>query len=68
MVWHFANEKGALWNYFIRAKYGEEEGGWATCVVSIGYGVGLWKAIQKWGHFLSNKMSFVVGNGKMAKF
>ena len=40
----FANEKGALWNDFIRAKYGEE-GGWATSVVRIGYGVELWKTI-----------------------
>ena len=39
--WCFSNEKGALWNDFIRGKYGEENGGWATCVVRIGYGVGL---------------------------
>ena len=53
-------------NDFIRAKYGEEEEGWATCVVRIGYGVGLLKAIRKWG--ISNKISFVVGNGKRVKF
>ena len=60
--------KGHYGMDFIRAKYGEEEGGWATCVVRIGYEPGFWKVIRKWGYFISNKMSFVVGNGQRVKF
>ena len=26
-MWHFAIERGVLWNDVIRAKYGEQEGG-----------------------------------------
>ena len=33
-----------------------------------GYGVGMWKALRKWGHLVSNKMSFVVGDGQSIKF
>ena len=45
--WCFANEREAFWNKVIRGKYGEERGGWCSCDVREGYGVGLWKAIRK---------------------
>ena len=37
--WCYASESGALWHDVIKGKYGEEEGGWSTCVVREGYGV-----------------------------
>ena len=61
--WRFANERGALWNQVIRGKYGEEQGGWCSKEVKGGYGVGLWKAIRREWHIVSNRLSFVVGNG-----
>ncbi|RVW66702.1 Origin of replication complex subunit 2 [Vitis vinifera] len=45
--WRFAVEREALWRQVISAKYGEEEGGWRSCVVRGSYGVGLWKAIRR---------------------
>ena len=30
--------------------------------------MGIWKAFRKWGHFITNKMSFLVGNGQRVKF
>lgn len=63
--WQFANEKGALWKDVI---YAEEERGCSTSVARMEHGVELWKAIRRWGHFLSDKLSFVVGNGQRAKF
>ena len=66
--WLFANKKGALWNQVIRGIYGEEQGRWCSRDVREGYGVGLWKAIRKLGHIVSNRLSFVVGNGQMVSF
>ena len=45
--WRFTVEREALWRQVIRAKYGEEEGGWRSCVVRGSFGVGLWKAIRR---------------------
>ena len=61
--WRFANERGALWNQVIMGKFGEERGGWCSRDVREEYGVGLWKAIRKFGHLVSSKLSIVVGNG-----
>ena len=62
--WHFAKDRGALWNQVIRGKYGEERGGWYSWDVREGYGVGLWKTIRKLGHIVSSRISFVVGNSQ----
>ena len=66
--WRFAKERRALWNQVIRGKYGEDQGGWCSQDVSEGYGVGLWKAIRKFGHLVSSKFSFVVGNVQRVSF
>ena len=66
--WRFANERGALWNQVIRGKYGEEQGGWCSKEVKGGYGVGLWKAIRREWYIVSNRLSFVVGNGQRVRF
>ena len=44
--WRFTNEKGALWNDVIREKYGPEEGGYLSCVVRVGHGVGYGKQLE----------------------
>ena len=64
--WRYANEKGALWNEVIRVKYGEVEGGWATCEVRVGNGVGLWKVIRRWVG-LSYFQQAVLFSGEWAK-
>ena len=51
-----------------KSKVWRGSGGWSTCVVRVGHGVGLWKTIGKWGHFISNKLSFEVGNEHRVKF
>ena len=66
--WRFANKKGALWNQVIRRKYGEKQGGWCSRDVREGYGVGLWKTIRKFGHTVSSRLSFVVGNRQRVSF
>ena len=45
-------------------KYGEEEVGWCSCEVRVGYEVGLWKAIKKGLNFFNGRASFVVDNEK----
>ena len=67
-VWHFANERKALWNQVIRGKYGEERGGWRSCEPREAYGLGLWKAISKMGHKVTPFVGFVVGDGEKVKF
>ncbi|RVW69946.1 Transposon TX1 uncharacterized 149 kDa protein [Vitis vinifera] len=46
----------------------EEEGGWISCEVREGYGVGLWKEIRKEGILLFKNASFTVGDGRRVKF
>ena len=41
---------------------------WTTCLVRTDHGLGLWKAIRKWGHLVTYKISFEVGNGQRVKF
>ena len=52
----------------IRGKYGEEQGSWCSKEMRSGYGVGLWKAIRKEWHVLSNRISFMVGSGQRMRF
>ena len=63
-----ANERGEFWREVIKGKYGEEEGGWSSCVVRDGFRVGLWKPIRKLRHLVSSRFSFVVGDGLRVKF
>ncbi|RVW96306.1 putative ribonuclease H protein [Vitis vinifera] len=56
----------ALWRQVISAKYGEEEGGWRSCVVRGSYGVGLWKAIRRGWEAVGNNLAYAVGNGLVA--
>ncbi|RVW54967.1 Transposon TX1 uncharacterized 149 kDa protein [Vitis vinifera] len=58
----FAVERDSLWKLVISSKYGEEEGGWISCEVREGYGVGLWKEIRKEGVLLFKNASFTVGD------
>ncbi|RVW39723.1 LINE-1 reverse transcriptase-like [Vitis vinifera] len=67
-AWRFANEKTALWNQVIRRKYGEEKGGWRSCEIREAYGVGLWKAINKVGQFVTPFFGYEVGDGKNVRF
>ena len=53
----------------IWSKCGEEEGGWWSCEVRYGYGVGFWKSIMKEQSTLLGNFFFffVVGNGRRVK-
>ena len=61
-------EKEALWRQVICAKYGEEEGGWRSCVVRGSFGVGLWKAIRRGWEAVGNNLAYAVGNGRRIRF
>ncbi|RVW63723.1 putative ribonuclease H protein [Vitis vinifera] len=66
--WCFAIEGEAFWKQVISHKYGEEEGGWCTRVISGSYGVGLWKAIRMEWFCLNNRLTFQVGCGRRVRF
>ena len=66
--WRFAVEREALWRQVISAKYGEEEGGWRSCVVRESYGVGLWKAIRRGWEAVGNNLVYSAGNGRRIRF
>ena len=61
-------EREALWRQVISGKYGEEEGGWRSCVVRGSYGVGLWKAIRRGWDALGDNLVYSVGNGRRVRF
>ena len=52
----------------IRGKYGEERGGWASREVREAHGLGLWKGIRMDWELVSNRMVFIVGNGRRVRF
>ncbi|RVW58987.1 hypothetical protein CK203_110732 [Vitis vinifera] len=60
----FAVEREALWRQVVCAKYGEEEGGWRSCVVRGSFGVGLWKAIRRVWDVIGDNMVYSMGNGR----
>ncbi|RVW43416.1 Transposon TX1 uncharacterized 149 kDa protein [Vitis vinifera] len=62
--WRFANEREALWNKVIRGKYGEARGGWCSREVREAHGLGLWKGIRMGWKLVSDKLAFIVGNGR----
>ena len=37
-IWRFANERDSLWRNVICWKFGEEQGGWVSCVYRGAYG------------------------------
>ena len=43
--WRFAVERESLWKLIISRKFGEKDGGWSSCEVREGFGVGFWKDI-----------------------
>ena len=49
-----------MWKLVISRKFGEE-GGWSTCEVREGYGVGLWKEIRKEGSLMLKNIAFSMG-------
>ena len=61
-------ERDTIWNQLLRAKYGEDKGGWRTKVERAGYGVGVWKAIRKEWDLIIGKVAFAVGNGSRVNF
>ena len=66
--WHFTNEREALWNQVIRGKYKEDRGGWCSREVREAYGMGLWKGIRMDWKLVSDRMVFIVGNGRRVRF
>ena len=56
-------ERESFWKLIISTKYGEG-GGWISCEVREGYGVGLWKEIRKEGALMFKNVSFTVGDGR----
>ncbi|RVW67635.1 putative ribonuclease H protein [Vitis vinifera] len=66
--WRFANEREALWNQVIRGKYGEARGGWCSREVREAHGLGLWKGIRMGWKMVSDRLAFIVGNGRRVSF
>ncbi|RVW42045.1 Transposon TX1 uncharacterized 149 kDa protein [Vitis vinifera] len=66
--WHFTNEREALWNQVIRGKYGEARGGWCSREVREAHGLGLWKGIRMSWKLVSDRLAFIVGNGRRVSF
>ena len=56
-----------MWKLVISRKFGEE-GGWSTCEVREGYGVGLWKEIRKEGSLMLKNIAFSMGDGRRVRF
>ena len=67
LSWRFAVERESLWKLVISRKFGEE-GGWSTCEVREGYGVGLWKEIRKEGSLMFKNIVFLLGDGRRVRF
>ena len=57
-----------LWKKVIIGKYGVKERGWCSLEAREGYGVALWKAIQKEWDVFKSKISFVLSNGRRIRF
>ena len=66
--WRFTVERESFWKLIISRKFGEEGGGWNSCEVREGYGVGFWKEIRKEGSLLLKIVSFSVGDGRRVRF
>ena len=64
----FYGGDGSFVRQVICAKYGEEEGGWKSCVVRGSFGVGLWKSIRRVWDVIGDNMVYYVGNGRRVRF
>ena len=54
-------ERESSWKLVISRKFREEGGGWSTCEIREGYGVGFWKEISKEGSLRLKKYYFLCG-------
>ena len=52
----------------IRGKYGENRGGWCSREVREAHGMGLWKGIRMDRELVSDRMVFIVSNGRRVRF
>ena len=52
----------------IRGKYEEDRGGWCSREVREAHGMGLWKGIRMDWELVSDRMVFIVGNGRRVRF
>ncbi|RVX05699.1 LINE-1 reverse transcriptase-like [Vitis vinifera] len=66
--WRFANEREVSWNQVIRGKYREARGGWCSREVREAHGLGLWKGIRADWKLVSDRLAFIVGNGRRVSF
>lgn len=59
---HYANERGVWWVDVIKGKYGEEDGGWFSCITRVVEGY------EQMGLLGLQSIYFVVGDGRRTKF
>ena len=52
----------------IREKYGEARREWCSWEVREAHGLGLWKGIRADWKLVSDRMAFIVGNGRRVSF
>ena len=52
----------------IRGKYKEDRGGWCSREVREAYGMGLWKGIRMDWKLVSDRLAFIVSNGRRVSF
>lgn len=60
-------KKGAWWDEVIAGKYGKEEGGGILVFQGMVLEWVCGMFLRKWGHLMSNRFSFAVGNRKRVK-
>ena len=66
--WRYTVERESSWKLVISRKFREEGGGWSTCEIREGYGVGFWKEIRKEGSLRLKNITFSVGDGRRVRF
>ena len=67
-LWRFANKRDSLWRKVIGSKFGEDSGGWCSCIVRGPFSIGVWKEIIKeWESFPPTTLCSV-GNGRRVPF
>ncbi|XP_059623077.1 uncharacterized protein LOC132266242 [Cornus florida] len=67
-LWRFEMERHRLWRRVILCRFGEETGGWCSCLVRIPVGVGVWKFIRKGWNEFSKHIRFRVQEGRDVRF
>ena len=66
--WSYTVERESSWKLVISRKFREEGGGWSTCEIREGYGMGFWKEIRKEGSLRLKNITFFVGDGRRVRF